>query len=278
MATKKSIKPLQTSKEHEHHKINEGKDASGALSDPLESTLAHQAPPLTWTKDQRVMEAACGLNPSAYPSTQDLARLSASLHHVNLKSSTLPIIYLQIAWGHPFSDPHASDGASLYSGVHIGTGSWTAYSWKDDKWAEDSFHAWKLLGIRWNVKLVSELPEDLHSLQIALHDGFNHLPHLQQAMHNILCYSYETLRAVVGSCHFVYGIDDHMVGTVLKYPLPSSPWVEELIADGVPIFCVKSEVWRHFDHTPNGYHQDSHKPEIQLALRSAQKASQIQMI
>jgi hypothetical protein len=131
MVTKKSVKPLQTSKEH----------------DTLESTLTHQAP-LTWTKDQRVMEAACGLNSSAYPSTQDLARLSASLHHgrmapklfitvtnachiaVNLKLSALPILYLQIAWGltsmnslrafvffgYPFSDPHASDGASYILG------------------------------------------------------------------------------------------------------------------------------------------------------------------
>ncbi|KAF9505154.1 hypothetical protein BS47DRAFT_1368270 [Hydnum rufescens UP504] len=262
-----------------NQEIGDGKDASGALSDTLESMLAHQAPPLTWTKDQRVMEAACGLNPSAYPSTQDLARLSASLHHVNLKSSTLPIIYLQIAWGlafmnslrvfiffrHPFSDPHASDGTSLYSG------------------AEDSFHAWKSLGIQWNVKLVSELLEDLHSLQIALHDGFNHLPHLQQAMHDILRYSYETLRAVVGSCHFVYGTDDHMVGTVLEYPLPSSPWVEELIADGVLIFCMKSEAQRGIQRaTPEAFAQSStslsNVPAISPQSQSSKSLVSILMI
>jgi hypothetical protein len=111
------------------------------------------------------MGAPWGINSLAYPSTQDLAKLSASLHHgrmapkwlimvtnaccvaVNPKPSTFPVMYLQIAWGltfmnslrafiffgHPFNDSHASDGASLYSGVCVGTGSWTAYSWKDNK-------------------------------------------------------------------------------------------------------------------------------------------------
>ncbi|KAF9516463.1 hypothetical protein BS47DRAFT_1390711 [Hydnum rufescens UP504] len=59
-----------------------------------------------------------------------------------------------------------------------------------------------------------------------------------------------------------------MVGTVLEHPFPQTPWVQELMADGVPIFCVKDDVWRRLDSLPNGYQLGNHEIEEQNVLKS----------
>jgi hypothetical protein len=68
----------------------------------------------------------------------------------------------------------------------------------------------------------------------------------------------------------MYGIDDSMVGSVLEHPFPETPWVQELMADGVPIFCIKDDVWRQLDSLPNGYQWGNHEIKGQNVLKSFQ--------
>ncbi|KAF9503260.1 hypothetical protein BS47DRAFT_1402582 [Hydnum rufescens UP504] len=81
-------------------------------------------------------------------------------------------------------------------------------------------------------------------------------------------YFHQTLRKVLGKRQFIYGIDDSMVGTVLEHPFLQTPWVQELMADGVPIFCIKDDVWRQLDSLPNGYQLGNHEIEEQNVLKS----------
>jgi hypothetical protein len=147
--------------------------------------------------------------------------------------------------------------------------------------AFDSFVSWKLLGTLWNVDPVPRLEGDISSLQIALRYKYGDISRARQAIHNILCYSYEvaacrtlyfywTLHKILGKHQFMYGIDDSMVGTVLEHPFPETPWVQELMADGVPIFCIKDDVWRRLDSLPNGYQWGNHEIEEQNVLKSFQ--------
>ncbi|KAF9503612.1 hypothetical protein BS47DRAFT_1402257 [Hydnum rufescens UP504] len=142
----------------------------------------------------------------------------------------------------------------------------------------DSFVSWKLLGALWNVDPVPRLEGDISSLQVALQYDYGDISLARQAIHNILRYSYEvtacrtlyfhrTLHKVLGKHQFIYGIDDSMVGTVLEHPFPQTPWVQELMADGVPIFCVKDDVWRRLDSLPNGYQLGNHEIEEQNVLK-----------
>ena len=155
--------------------------------------------------------------------------------------------------------------------------------------AFNSYASWKSVGIKWDVEAVPELSTNLSSLHFALQTEYSDISLARQAVHDILRYSYEiaacrtlyyhrTLRIVLGACHPVDGVDDNMVGTVLEHPLPSTPCVEHLLADGVPIFCVESEVWRRLDRTPNGRQQGSLEAETQSILRSLQDSSQIRTI
>jgi hypothetical protein len=83
--TRTSVKPSATSTSHEFNSLDrlpnsDGEEVTRDQSDTLKSTLALHAHALTWTKDQRVVEAADGINSSAYPSAQDWIKLSARLH------------------------------------------------------------------------------------------------------------------------------------------------------------------------------------------------------
>jgi hypothetical protein len=155
--------------------------------------------------------------------------------------------------------------------------------------AFDSFVSWKLLGAQWNVEPVLGVEEDVSSLQAALHYEYDDISHARQAIHNILRYSYEvaacrtlyfyrTLHMVLGKCQFTYGVDDSMVGTVLEHPFPATSWAQELVANGVPIFCIKSDVWRHFICATSGYQQGSHEIEEQNILKSSQDAARVRTI
>ena len=152
--------------------------------------------------------------------------------------------------------------------------------------AFDSFESWKSLGTRWDIETVPGLHDDILSLQAALQYEHTDISNIQQAVHNILRYSYEvsacrtlcfyrTLRVALGSCQLICGIDDFMVGTVLEHPFPPTSWAQELHANGVPLFCVRSEVWRRFDYSPDGHHRGSHETEHQNTLQALLHTSQI---
>ncbi|KAF9505548.1 hypothetical protein BS47DRAFT_1400295 [Hydnum rufescens UP504] len=47
------------------------------------------------------------------------------------------------------------------------------------------------------------------------------------------------------------------------------------MADGVPIFCVKDDVWRWLDSLPNGYQLGNHEIEEQNVLKSFQGLAHI---
>ena len=153
----------------------------------------------------------------------------------------------------------------------------------------DSLVPWKALGIRWDVEMVPELHGDILVLQGALTRRYETRSSIEQKVHNILLYSYEviacrtlyfyrTLHEVLGGCRFVYGVEDSLVGTVLEHPLPSQPWVAELMRHGVPIFGVKSEVWRRLDNVPNGQHKGNDEHRYQERLRSILNVSQVHSI
>jgi hypothetical protein len=155
--------------------------------------------------------------------------------------------------------------------------------------AFDSFTSWKSVGIKWGVEIVPELSTSLSLLHCALTCEYTDISIARQAVHDVLLYSYEiaacrtlyyhrTLQMILGACHSVDGVDDTMVGTVLEHPLPSTLSVEHLLMDGVPIFCVESEVWKRFDSTPNGLQQGSLEAETQSVLCSIQNSSQIRTI
>ncbi|KAF9511212.1 hypothetical protein BS47DRAFT_1364033 [Hydnum rufescens UP504] len=234
---------------------------------------------MTWDKDQRLVKAEYGMNSSAYPSSQDFTRLSTQHHQESPKAPGVQVLYLQIAWalvytnsmhdfiflGHPDCSATTSPNVtsmSLYDNEPSGLQeSWAAYSWKDTS-------------IPFN-------PCDISSLQVTLQSDYGDISLAQQAIHNILHYSYEvaacctlyfhwTLHKVLGKCQFIYGIDDSMVGTVLEHPFLQTPWVQELMADGIPIFCIKDDVWRWLDSLPNGYQLGNHEIKEKNVLKSFQ--------
>ncbi|KAF9503841.1 hypothetical protein BS47DRAFT_1402017 [Hydnum rufescens UP504] len=84
----------------------------------------------------------------------------------------------------------------------------------------------ELLGALWNVDPVPRLEGDISSLQVALQYDYGDISLARQAIHNILRYSYE-----VAACRTLYF---HRTFASVGAPFPQTPWVQELMADGVP--------------------------------------------
>ncbi|KAF9518826.1 hypothetical protein BS47DRAFT_1358681 [Hydnum rufescens UP504] len=167
---------------------------------------------MTWDKDQRLVKAEHGMNSLAYPLSQDFSKLSTEHHQESPKAMGVQVLYLQIAWALVYTN-------SMHESIFLGHPNSRATP--GPSVTSTSLYDKEPSGLQesWTAYSWKDTSKDFDS--------------------------FVSWKLVLGKHQFMYGIDDSMVRTVLEHPLPQTPWVQELMADGVPIFCIKDDWGNH---------------------------------